>query len=204
MVNTLPRRRVSEDQPVSFAYGKSQSNDSAARVSVARVALIDNMQPVQTYPVAFGYGDSSAVVAPDSPRPVRATPNRTAQRPHLVPLEAPKRNPRKAPLLVRVNRALQATLIAMCGLAILGYGFDVSSSSEVGKAQDQVRRLSEQNSEQSSNLLKRVSYQDIQASVTGSTGLRVPEEVKIVKEVTAPKLTVFKPAKHQLPLMASY
>jgi hypothetical protein len=86
----------------------------------------------------------------------------------------------------------------------LGYGFDVSSSSEVGKVQDQVRRLSEQNSEQSYDLLKRVSYQDIQASVTGSTGLRVPEEVKIVKEVTAPKLNPFKPAKHQLPLMPGY
>ncbi|CAN5435606.1 hypothetical protein BH11CYA1_BH11CYA1_36150 [soil metagenome] len=197
MVNTLPRRRVNEDQPVSFAYGKS-NNDSAARVSVARVALVENMQPATTYPVAFGYGQSqSAQVAVQAPAPSRG-------RPHLVPIEAPKRKTRKAPFLVRVNRTLQASLIALCGLAILGYGFDVSSSSEVSKVQDQVRRLSEQNSEQSYDLLKRVSYQDIQASVTGSTGLRVPEEVKIVKEVTAPKLNPFKPAKHQLPLMPGY
>ncbi len=196
MVNTLPRR-VNEEQPVSFAYGRSH-NDSAARVSVARVALVENMQPATTYPVAFGYSQNQAA-------PVRSTPapSRTA-RPHLVPIESPKRKTRKAPFLVRVNRTLQASLIALCGLAILGYGFDVSSSSEVGKVQDQVRRLSEQNSEQSYDLLKRVSYQDIQASVTGSTGLRVPEEVKIVKEVTAPKLNPFKPAKHQLPLMPGY
>ena len=196
MVNTLPRRRVNEDQPVSFAYGRSH-NDSAARVSVARVALVENMQPATTYPVAFGYQNQSGQVAVQAPVPSRA-------RPHLVPIEAPKRKTRKAPFLVRVNRTLQASLIALCGLAILGYGFDVSSSSEVGKVQDQVRRLSEQNSEQSYDLLKRVSYQDIQASVTGSTGLRVPEEVKIVKEVTAPKLNPFKPAKHQLPLMPGY
>jgi len=196
MVNTLPRRRVNEEQPVSFAYGRSH-NDSAARVSVARVALVENMQPATTYPVAFGYSQNQASV--------RSTPapSRTA-RPHLVPIESPKRKTRKAPFLVRVNRTLQASLIALCGLAILGYGFDVSSSSEVGKVQDQVRRLSEQNSEQSYDLLKRVSYQDIQASVTGSTGLRVPEEVKIVKELTAPKLNPFKPAKHQLPLMPGY
>ncbi|MBP9092830.1 hypothetical protein KBI23_17535 [bacterium] len=198
MVSTLPRR-VYEEQPVSFAYGKSH-NEPAARVSVARVALVENMQPATTYPVAFGYNQNQS-----APSVVRATPApaRTA-RPHLVPIEAPKRKTRKAPFLVRVNRTLQASLIALCGLAILGYGFDVSSSSEVGKVQDQVRRLSEQNSEQSYDLLKRVSYQDIQASVTGSTGLRVPEEVKIVKEVTPPKLNPFKPAKHQLPLMPGY
>ena len=198
MVNALPRR-INEEKPVSFAYGRSH-NDSAARVSVARVALVENMQPATTYPVAFGYSQNQS-----APSTVRATPapSRTA-RPHLVPIEAPKRKTRKAPFLVRVNRTLQASLIALCGLAILGYGFDVSSSSEVGKVQDQVRRLSEQNSEQSYDLLKRVSYQDIQASVTGSTGLRVPEEVKIVKEVTAPKLNPFKPAKHQLPLMPGY
>lgn len=199
MVNTLPRRRVNEEQPVSFAYGRSH-NDSAARVSVARVALVDNAQPATTYPVALGYGQSQS--APVQSPVVAPAPSRG--RPHLVPIEAPKRKTRKAPFLVRVNRTLQASLIALCGLAILGYGFDVSSSSEVGKVQDQVRRLSEQNSEQSYDLLKRVSYQDIQASVTGSTGLRVPEEVKIVKEVTAPKLNPFKPAKHQLPLMPGY
>jgi hypothetical protein len=194
MVNTLPRRR-SEDQPVSFAYGKSQ-RDSSARVSAARVALLS--EPSQ--PVAFGYGVS------EEARPVRSTPNRDANsRPHLVPVESPKRKTRQAPLLVRVNRTLQAGLIALCGLAILGYGFDVAASHDVGKLQDQVRRLSEANSEASSNLLKQVSYEGIKnaAGVSGSN-LRVPEDVKIVKEVQAPKLNPFKPAKHHLPLLSGY
>ncbi len=200
MVNTLSRRRVNEDQPVSFAYGKSQNDlNSAARVSTARVALVENLQTTTTYPVAFGNINQNDNLS----RPVRSTPA-PAQRPHLVPIESPQRKTRRAPLLVRVNRTLQAGLIALCGLAILGYGMDVDASSKVSKVQDQVRRLSEQNSEQSSNLLKRVSYQDIQNSVTGSTGLRVPEEVKIVKEVNAPKLNPFKPARHQLPLLSGY
>lgn len=199
MVNTLPRRRASEDQPVNFAYGKSQ-RDSSARVSAARVALLS--EPSQ--PVAFGYGVS------EEARPVRSTPNRAPGRdsnvrPHLVPIESPKRKTRQAPLLVRVNRTLQASLIALCGLAILGYGFDVAASHDVGKLQDQVRRLSEANSEQSSNLLKQVSYEGIKSAAGGSgLNLRVPEDVKIVKEVQAPKINPFKPAKHHLPLMSGY
>ena len=127
-------------------------------------------------------------------------------KPRLVTVEQrdAKRQQRKTPVLVQVNRALQAALIAMCGVAILGYGFDVADSNKVGKAQEQVRRLSEQNSELSSNLLKVVSYQGLQDGLVGKSGLRVPEEVKIVPEVSAPKLIVFKPAKHHLPLMSSY
>lgn len=196
MVSTLPKRR-SIDPPVSFAYGNSQK-ESTARVSTARVALLS--EPSQ--PVAFNYGVS------EEARPVRSTPNRdAAARPHLVPIENPnsKRKTRQAPLLVRVNRTLQATLIAMCGLAILGYGFDVAGSHEVGKIQDQVRRLSEANSEASSNLLRQVSYEGIKnAAGSLASNLRVPEDVKIVKEIAAPKINPFKPAKHRLPLLSGY
>lgn len=123
-----------------------------------------------------------------------------AERPVLVP----DRKTRQAPLLVKVNRALRAVLIGMCGLAILGYGLDVATSNDVGKLQEQARRLGEQNTELSAQLLKVISFQGIQDSVLGRFGLRVPEQVIIVKELAPYPMQKFKPQKHHLPLMSGY
>jgi hypothetical protein len=95
-------------------------------------------------------------------------------------------------------------LIALCGLVILAYGLDVSTSNEVGRMQDQARRLNEQNSELSAQLLKIISFQGIQDNVLGRTGLRAPEEVIIVREIQAPPMLNFEPKKHRLPLMSGY
>lgn len=206
MVSTLSRRRLREEQPTS----------NASNQTVARVALVGNAPARRSAPVAFEYATANSSenhnhsanesLRVDTARLVRTSPVRTTgpARPHLVPIESPKRHTRKAPLLVRVNRVLQGSLIALCGLAILGYGFDVHDTHQVGRLQDQVRRLSEENSERAADLLKKVSYQDIQNSVVAHTSLRVPEEVKIVKEVPAPKLKTVKAARHHLPLMAGY
>jgi hypothetical protein len=149
----------------------------------------------EDYRSSYSSVDSLARVGSQSP----------AQRPQLVPVESPNRKSRRLPIVVRVNRTLQASLIALCGLAILGYGLDVADTNKVSKQQEQVHRLSEQNSELSSRLLKAVSYQGLQDNhLVGKSGLRVPEQVKIVREVQAPKLITFKPAKHHLPLMSGY
>lgn len=121
-------------------------------------------------------------------------------RPYLVP----PRKSRKAPLVVRANRALSTLLVALCGLAILGYGLDVAASNDVGKLQEQARRLSEQNTELSAQLLKVISFQGIQDSVLGRFGLHVPEQVLILKEVQPYSTPAFEPQKHHLPLMAGY
>src|SRR5271154_1479518 len=123
---------------------------------------------------------------------------------HVVPVLVPNRKSRRAPLLVKVNRLLKTTLITLCGLAILGYGLDVASSNDVGKLQEQARRLSEQNTELSAQLLRVISFQGIQDSALGRFGLRVPEQVLIVKEVQPYPLVSFQPQKHHLPLLAGY
>ncbi len=64
--------------------------------------------------------------------------------------------------------------------------------------------ISEQNAEYSARLLRAVSYDGIQNSVQGHSALVVPEDVKIVPEVSAPKLKAFKAAKYHLPLMSGY
>jgi len=132
--------------------------------------------------------------------------NAPQARPHLVPLASPTpdRDSRKAPLVVRVNQILRTSLIAFCGLAIVGYGLDVARTNDVTRLQEQARRLSEQNSELSAQLLRAISFEGIQDSVVGRHGLQVPEHVLIVPEVAAPKLTAFKPNKHSLPLMSGY
>jgi len=171
--------------------------------SSSRVALVDSAalkNAMGGHPGSFPVAFNETVLNGSAVRqPVQAP-----SRPHLVPVEAPQRKARKAPAMVRVNRALQATLIAMCGIAILGYGYDVAATHEVGKQQDQVRRINEQNAEYSANMLKAVSYDGIQNSASGQTALVVPEDVKIVPEVTAPKLKPFKAAKYHLPLMSGY
>lgn len=127
-------------------------------------------------------------------------------RPHLVPVAAPtpERDTRKAPLMVRVNQVLRTSLIAFCGIAIVGYGLDVARTNDVTRLQEQARRLSEQNSELSAQLLRAISFEGIQDSVVGRHGLQVPEQVLIVKEVAAPKMTTFKSNKHSLPIMSGY
>jgi hypothetical protein len=92
----------------------------------------------------------------------------------------------------------------MCGVAILGYGLDVAASNDVGKMQEQARRLSEQNTELSAQLLRVISFQGIQDSALGHFGLRVPEQVLIVKESQPYPLVPFQPQKHHLPLLAGY
>jgi hypothetical protein len=125
-------------------------------------------------------------------------------RPYVVPTVVPDRVGRRAPFVVRFNRALRTVLVGLCGLAILGYGLDVATSSDVSKLQEQARRLSEQNSELSAELLRAISFQGIQESVLGRFGLRVPEQVIVVKEATPPIMTTFKLSKHQLPIISGY
>jgi hypothetical protein len=127
-----------------------------------------------------------------------------SQRPQLVPSAVPDRQGRRAPLVVRLNRALRTVLVAFCGLAILGYGLDVAASNDVGRLQDQAKRLNEQNSELSAQLLKAISFQGIQDSVLGRVGLRVPEQVLIVKEVPPPQVPQFQANKHHFPIMSGY
>ncbi len=124
--------------------------------------------------------------------------------PHVVPVLVPARARRHAPLLVKANHVLRTTLIALCGIAILGYGLDVAASNDVGKLQEQARRLSEQNTELSAQLLRVISFQGIQDNALGSLGLRVPEQVLIAKEVQPYPLVPFQAQKHHLPLMAGY
>lgn len=203
MVSTQ-RRRVN-DEPVSLSY---DTRSSAARV--ARVSLVTETrrESAPVAPVSSEYAEPRT----DSARVVKSAfvqvvnPGRQQQqdaRPYLVPLESPKKG-RRVPVLVRINRTLQAGLIALCGLAIFAYGMNVNDSHSVGKLQEQVRRLSEQNSELSNRVLKEVSYQGISENVSKHKGLVVPEVVKICKEVPAPKLTMVKAARHHLPLMSGY
>jgi len=124
--------------------------------------------------------------------------------PHLVPLPVTERSTRKAPLVVQVNRFLQLALVVFCALAVTGYGLDVAVSNDVIKQQEQARRLSEQNSELSAQLLKAISFQGIQENALGRVGLRVPEQVMIVKEVQPVKVPTFRSTRHYLPLMSGY
>lgn len=135
----------------------------------------------------------SALSLPIQPRHIQAVPEYT-----------PRTKNRRLPLIVRVNRLLRTSLVTLCGLALLGYGLDVAASNEVGKLQDQARRLNEQNTELSAQLLRAISFQGIQANVVGRVGLRVPEHVVIAKEIPVPTLDSFKPNKHYLPLQHGF
>jgi hypothetical protein len=121
-----------------------------------------------------------------------------------LPDWSPRRQSRRLPPIVRVNRLLRTVLVTFCGLALLGYGIDVAASSEVAKLQEQARRLGEQNTELSAQLLRAISFQGIQANVTGRAGLRVPEHVIIAPEVQPPTVPAFKTNKHFLPVMSGY
>ncbi len=121
-----------------------------------------------------------------------------------LPEWTPRTNNRHVPFLVKLNRVMRALLIACCGMALLGYGLDVASSAEVSKLQEQARRLSEQNTELSAQLLRAISFQGIQANVVGRAGLRTPDHVIIQKEVKPLAVPQFKPRRHFLPLLAGY
>ncbi len=121
-----------------------------------------------------------------------------------IPDWTPRIHSRHVPVLVKINQVLRAVLIACCGLALLGYGLDVAATAEVSKLQEQARRLSEQNTELSAQLLRAISFQGIQANVVGRAGLRVPERVIITPEVKPPVVKDFKPRKHFLPVHSGY
>ena len=121
-----------------------------------------------------------------------------------VPDFLPRWSRDRGPVILRATRVLRTVLASLCGLVILGYGLDVAKSSEVGKLQDQARRLSEQNTELSAELLRAISFQGIQSSVVGHLGLRVPEQVIIVKEVSPVPFKSFKSSKYFLPIMSGY
>lgn len=140
-----------------------------------------------------------------------ALPPMVAQKPRVetpvfneLPDWTPRTHSRHVPFLVKINRILRALLIACCGLALLGYGLDVAATAEVSKLQEEARRLSEQNTELSAQLLRAISFQGIQSNVVGRAGLRVPERVIIAKEVKPQAVQEFKPRKHFLPLMSGY
>jgi len=178
-------------QVVAFTNNRASRSTTGAATSSAPVA--SNTRG--TWPVAFT-DNTVPVETLSQPTPV--------VRPHLVPLEAPSTKTRRQPILIKFNRGIQAVLVALCGIAICAYGLDVVVSHDVGKLQEQARRTSEQNSELSAQLLKSISYGEIQDSVVGRFGLRVPEQVVIVKEQTPPAAVAYKMHKHHLPLMSGY
>jgi hypothetical protein len=114
------------------------------------------------------------------------------------------RKTRQIPVLVRTNKALLTLLVASWSILFVGYGFDVAASNDVSKLQDQARRLGEQNTELSARLLKVVSFQGIQDSTLGRFGLRVPEQVLIIKEIPSYHVPKTSPQKHHLPLIPGF
>ena len=202
MASTLTKRELSEeilfggaDAKALELYVKSvkQSNALSPKAGVAGLSVVSLPD---FYP---GFQKEPGNVN-DNSLPSIHLPSFPSSAPEAVP----SRGTRKAPLVVRVNRILQTALIAMCGLAILGYGVDVAVSSDVTRSQEQARRLSEENSELSAKLLKTVAYYSLQQSGPARFGLRSPEHVLIVPEKTTGKVKAFKPSKYHLPLMSGY
>jgi hypothetical protein len=193
MQSTLSIRRLAEDELDTYVQ-----SSSAGLATHSAVALPTFSKP---HVVSDNYGQTAVKT-----KGVRfqATPSASPVRPQLVPPIVPATKGRRAPLVVRANRALRTVLVALCGVAIVGYGLDVAASHDVSKLQDQARRLNEQNSELSAQLLKAISYQGIQENVLGRFGLHTAEHVVVVKEVAPPKLPTFKSSKHHLPVMAGY
>jgi hypothetical protein len=193
MQSTLSIRRLAEDELDTYVQ-----SSSAGLATHSAVALPTFSKP---HVVSDNYGQTAV-----KPKGVsfQATPSFSPARPQLVPPIVPDTKGRRAPLVVRGNRALRTVLVALCGIAIVGYGLDVAASHDVGKLQDQARRLNEQNSELSAQLLKAISYQGIQENVLGHSGLQTAQRVVVVKEVAPPKLPTFKSNKHHLPVMSGY
>ncbi|MDR3613873.1 MAG: hypothetical protein P4L53_09900 [Candidatus Obscuribacterales bacterium] len=185
MANALSVRSIKEEDIADYMFDGATS---AANSGVALPAF-PNM-PMRT-------ADKQA-------RRGNLRPVGSLSRPQLVPNLVPQPKGRQIPVVVRANRTLRTVLVALCGVAILGYGWDVASSNDVSKLQDQARRLNEQNSELSAQLLKAISYEGIQENVLGKFGLHTAEHVVIVKEVAPPKMPVFKASRHHLPVMAGF
>jgi hypothetical protein len=179
MARPLLIRQLSEEIQTGVKPGSSAAVRSLVKL------------PEMKLPVASANGAQLADIAPEAS-------------PYLVSLPAIRRSARKAPLVVQANRLLQIALVASCAIALCGYGFDVAVSNDVVRLQEQARRLSEQNAELSAKLLKTISFQGIQESTLGSVGLRVPEQVLIVKEVPPVKVPPFKASRNYLPLMSGY
>ncbi|HEY9755298.1 MAG TPA: hypothetical protein V6C97_09060 [Oculatellaceae cyanobacterium] len=191
MQSSLSIRRIGEDELDSYVRSSSSSAGHSA------VALPNFSRP---HVVSDNYGQSVKPVNTASKPGQKLAPTR----PQLVPPIVPTTKGRRTPLMVSANRVFRTMLVALCGIAIVGYGLDVAASHDVSKLQDQARRLNEQNSELSAQLLKAISYQGIQENVLGRFGLHTAEHVVVVKEVPPPKVPSFKPNKHHLPIMAGY
>jgi hypothetical protein len=195
MQSSLSIRRLGEDELNSYVQ-----SSSAGAATHSAVALPTFSKP---HVVSDNYGQRQ-IKAVGAHNPGQPGQRLAPTRPQLVPPIVPATKGRRLPLMVSANRALRTVLVALCGVAILGYGLDVAASHDVSKLQDQARRLNEQNSELSAQLLKAISYQGIQENVLGRFGLHTAEHVVVVKEVPPPKVPSFKPNKHHLPIMAGY
>jgi hypothetical protein len=150
-------------------------------------------------------GQLSVALPPMVARPeITETPPQATPTFNELPDWTPRFNSRHVPFLVKMNRILRAILVTCCGFALLGYGLDVAASAELSKLHEQARRLSEQNTELSAQLLRAISYQGIQANVVGRAGLRIAERVIITHEVKPQAVPEFKPRRHYLPLMSGY
>ncbi len=106
--------------------------------------------------------------------------------------------------LAKINNHLLKLLQIACVLVILIYGLDVVTTSDVSKLEEKTRRIVEQNCELSAKLLKVVSFQGIQENLVGRFGLRVPENVIIVKEISGFKLSQAKSRIHYVPVISGY
>ncbi len=106
--------------------------------------------------------------------------------------------------LAKINNQLLKLLQFACVLVILIYGLDVVTTSDVSKLEEKTRRIVEQNCELSAKLLKVVSFQGIQENLVGRFGLRVPENVIIVKEISGFKLSQAKSRIHYVPVISGY
>ncbi|HEY9714885.1 MAG TPA: hypothetical protein V6C72_15560 [Chroococcales cyanobacterium] len=209
MPSTLSIRRINEEDIEQYAMWVADG--TASNVSLpsfqrsahkAADKTITNTKPAHNHSRSHRNNHAS--------HPVRlAAAPEPKMEPKMVPPTVPGRQTRKLPLLVRSNRLLRTALVSMCGLAIVGYGLDVATSNDVAKMQEQARRLNEQNSELSAQLLRNISFEGIQKNIksnafVGRFGLKPPDQVRIVKELQAPPLPSYKPSKHNLPVMSGY
>jgi len=184
MASTLTKRELGEE----ILFGSAEAKAREQLVKTAR----------QQHPAGL-----NVVSLPEFHRGDELSNRRPIVEP-VAPPTVPARSTRTAPLTVRVNRILQTVLFGMCGLAILGYGMDVAVTHDVTRQQEQVRRLSEENSELSAKLLKTVAYDSLQKSGPAQMGLHLPDQVLIAPETAVPKVKAFKPSRNHLPLMSGY
>ncbi|MEZ4534959.1 MAG: hypothetical protein R3D26_08150 [Cyanobacteriota/Melainabacteria group bacterium] len=170
MPATVQKRRASSNQVVSFNYKRQSSGLADTSVSQAEPRTIS--LPISTF-------QTNAVPATPPPSP----------KPHLVPLESPgkRKSSRRIPFLVRVNKAIQTGLVALCGLAICAYGLDVVVTHDVSKLQEQARRLSERNSELSAPVVEINSYGELQAVSSEDSDCACPIMYLLSKNWQRPK-----------------